>query len=302
MNYKKKDLKDIITKGSLKQRLNLWLNHTLYDSVGSPLLTTGEEEALFSTFKKNNEEALAFNLFENKKMAYVKTGLALDIARRTYRFYMARLTGFTSMLNAYEQTESILNDALYILGDDPKRKKVIEHIKTKQLSLATIIDSKDKGYIRVSTGGAITNYKKTKQDLINNKGDTDIDKGMYLEDVLMLEKIHTAQAMSEFKTCLTAIRDIAKEEGINSITHNKLHKEYEEEAKEYQGAYKGYNSKLMSNIPNINPRVKKILEKFNLYPNYEDLPIQKEYYTYTLSIYNDLVYPKGKGILLDKFQ
>lgn len=278
MKYKKNDLKDIIAKGSLKQRLVLWFNHA---HSADTLLTKEEEKALYNSFS-TNEEARAFNEWESKRRAFGKVIDFLDTTRRTYRFHMARLTGFTILLNSYNEVESILNDVLFILGDDAKRSEVVEHLISKRLSLAKIEKSKDEGFIIVDTKG------DTNLELGNERGDTDIKVGTLLEDILYVEKVHATRTLSSFKGALKAIKEISKKEGFRSKFHNDLLKEYEEEAQEYQGSFTGYNPLFLEEIPSANPKVKEALKKFDLFPNYEEVEADDKIYELTLEQYRRL--------------
>jgi len=283
MRYKKKDLAEIITKGSLKQRLVLWFNNA-FSGEEKPLLTKAEETALYESFK-SNEEARAFNEWERKRRAFKTLVDYLDQMRRNYRFHMARLTGFTILLNSYEEMESMLNDTLFILGEDKKRDQIIEHLKKKRLSLAKVVDSKDKGFIEIKTVGG--KYKGERLEALgNDNGDTDIKADTLLEDILQIEKIHATRTLSYFKAVLQTVREIMTKEGFNSTLHKDLCREYEEEAEEYQGSYTGYSPEFLKDIPTANSKVKKTLEKFDLFPHYEEVKPSEDIYKFTWELYN----------------
>lgn len=284
MKYKKNDLQKIIAQGSLKQRLVLWFNHA--HSRTDNLLTKEEERELLNSFRKNNGEALAFNEWEDKRIAFAQSFWYIDLFRRTYKFHMARLTGFTVLLNSYRQVEDILNDVLFVLGDDPKREEVVKHLQNKTLSLAKIKESKDKGFIDVNMqSGTLADMSQEEIDASIREGNTDIKEGTLLRDILALEKLHATKTLSEFKGALKAVKEILKTEGFKSQFHEDLIREYEEEAQEYQGVYYGYDPEYLADMPDANPRAREHLKKFYLFPEYKELKSAEDTYTFIMENY-----------------
>lgn len=285
MGYKKKDLKDIIAKGSLKQVLKLVIEDSY--SGKDRLLSKEEKQAIHNRIQ-TNEDIRAYNQLLQKLRAFDIIFNFLDQQRRNYKYHMARLTGFTVMFSSYEQMESLLNDVMFILGDSDKREEVIEHIKKKQLSLAQIVDSEDKGFIDIDTGGSVSRAlsRKKLNEVANEKGDTKPVKGMLLEDLLYFERYHAKNKLGAFKGTLRAYNEIMRKELYGgSKFHKDIGKEYEEEAMEYQGLYKGYNPEVLEVIPTSNPRVREELERFYLYPRYEEIEEDDDFYNLTWDTY-----------------
>lgn len=288
MKYRKKDLQDIIKQGSLKRRLVLWFNqaHSMGDK---PLLTDVEERVLLNSFKVNNEEGMAFNAWEKKRLAFANNEATLDHFRMNYKFHMVRMNGFVAMFTAYEQVRDILNDTLFILEKSPKRAKIIEHLQKKHLSLAKIVESKDKGFVDIKTvGGKLKGDSLRK--LASDSGTTKVTSDTLLEDILYLEKIQATRTLRQFKSALKAQRDIMEEEKFKSSHHVDLHNEFEMEAREYQGfGWLANPDGVIDLLPKANKKVRKVLKKFDFYPDYEELEEHKGAYEYFWERYNHYI-------------
>ena len=260
----KKDISKILTTGSPKQRMLLIAEEIARSKCfKEKLLTEREFEQLAKSFKKPSEIRL---WDEFRKLDDIVTNAIVNLQGKMFEALMnySNLRGYILVWNTIENAELLVNSVLHAIKD-PKERKQIAKDATKGIHiLFSKTEQDEEGYIEIKVDG----YK-----------DKPRKKEYSLWYVMNNVKKEVETSVIRYLSWEKAILDFMEERGFNVKTYKEQIKQMTNRVYRPIISFAKYSGELDTNLPNLrNPRMEKIIKKYTICPNIDELKVdEKEY-------------------------
>jgi len=273
----KKDIGKILTTGSPKQRILLIAENIARGKYfQEKLLTDSEFNQLSNSFKKPNEIKL-WNEFS--KLDDTVTNAIINLQGLKFEVLMnySNLRGYILVWNSIENAELLVNSVLHEIKDPKERKRIAEDGAKGIDLLFSKTEPDQEGYIEINIDHKEEKYRLLK--VMNNvKKEVEISVIRYL-------------------SWERAILDFMEERGFNVKTYKQHIKQMTTDIYRPIIGWAKYSGELNIGLPH--PRLEKIIKKYAICPNMEDLKVDEEEYRWFRKYFLDTnTYPEElRGVL-----
>ena len=262
----KKDISKILTTGSPKQRMLLIVEEIARSKCFQEnLLTEREFEQLAKSFKKPSEVKL-WNEF--RKLDDIVTNAIVNLQGKMFEVLMnySNLRGYILVWNTIENAELLVNSVLHEIKD-PKERKQIAGDGAKGINmLFSRVEPDQDGYIEIKVDG----YK-----------DKPRKKEYSLWYVMNNVKKEVETSVIKYLSWEKATLDFMEERGFNVKTYKEQIKQMTNRVYRPIIGWAKYSGELDTNLPNSrNPRMEKIIKKYTICPNIDELKVDEEEYSW----------------------
>lgn len=127
----KKDVNEIIDKGTPRERINLYFSNRAERETGVKLLTDEEASRLIRSFKTSRELDL-FDKYAKIDTDVKKTIIHLNQLQLAYREQIAYIRGIEDLWYAYSGTAELLNKILQRVRDEEIAEEMLNDIVNSQ--------------------------------------------------------------------------------------------------------------------------------------------------------------------------
>jgi len=262
----KKDISKILTTGSPKQRMLLIAEEIARGKCfKEKLLTEREFEQLAKSFKKPSEIRL-WNEF--RKLDDTVTNAIVNLQGKMFDVLMnySNLRGYILVWNTIENAELLVNSVLHAIKDPKERKQIAEDAAKGIYMLFSRVEPNQDGYIEIKVDG----YK-----------DKPRKKEYSLWYVMNNVKKEVETSVKKYISWEKAILDFMAERGFNVKTYKEQIKQMTNKVYRPIIGWAKYSGKLDTNLHNSrNPRMEKIIKKYTICPNIDELKVDEEEYNW----------------------
>ena len=277
---KKKDVNEIIDKGTPRERINLLFSHRAERDTGvlPGLLTEDELSRLRASFKTSREIDL-FNRYIQINTDVKKTIIHLNQLQLAYNEQIAYLRGIEDLWYAYSGTAELLNRLLQRVKDEEIEEEMLNDIVNSPARYPFEYATDKDGHIVLKT--------------TSQKEETETD----LEALTRLRKAGAERLLRHAKTILKVVYDYMREKGFKVKAYQRQLKVMEldfAEDKSISGLFS--ERKLTKQLtstksPKKAELIKKVItnhpERF-IYPNYNEIELsEEEYKDYREAYFNE---------------
>ena len=273
----KKDIGKILTTGSAKKRALLIAEDRARGKYfQEKLLTDSDFNQLSNSFKKPNEIKL-WNEF--KELDETITNALINLQGKMFEVLMnySNLRGYILVWNSIENAEMLVNSVLHEIKDPKERKRIAEDGAKGIDLLFSKTEPDQEGYIEINIDHKEEKYRLLK--VMNNvKKEVEISVIRYL-------------------SWERAILDFMEERGFNVKTYKQHIKQMTTDIYRPIIGWAKYSGELNIGLPH--PRLEKIIKKYAICPNMEDLKVDEEEYRWFRKYFLDTnTYPEElRGVL-----
>lgn len=273
----KKNIGKILTTGSPKQRVLLIAEEIARGKYfQEKLLTDSDFNQLSNSFKKPNEIKL-WNEF--RRLDDTVTNAIVNLQGLKFEVLMnySNLRGYILVWNSIENTELLVNSVLHEIKDPQERKRIAEDGAKGIDLLFSKTEPDQEGYIEINIDHKEEKYRLLK--VMNNvKKEVEISVIRYL-------------------SWERATLDFMEERGFKVKTYIEQLKIMTAKVYDPIVGWGKYSGKLDS--PVSHPRLEKLMKKYAIIPNMEDLKVDEEEYSWFRKYFLDTnTYPEElRGVL-----
>lgn len=254
----KKNIDKVLTSGSPKQRLLLIAEERARGKYFKErLLTEGEFNKLNESFRKPNEVKL-WNEFRN--LDETITNAIVNLQGKMFEVLMnySNLRGYILVWNTIENAELLVNSVLHEIKNQEERRRIAKAGATDVNILLVKTEPDQEGYIDINID--------PKEEKIN------------LQYAMNNVKKEVETSVIRYLSWERATLDFMEERGFNVKTYKEQLKKMT--AKIYEpiigwDKYSGEISSLLSH-----PRLERIVKKYAICPNMDDLKVDEEEYNW----------------------
>lgn len=254
----KKNIDKVLTSGSPKQRLLLIAEDRARGKYfQKKLLTEKEFRQLNESFKSPKEIDL-WNEF--KELDETITNALINLQGKMFEVLMnySNLRGYILVWNSIENAEMLVNSVLHEIKDPEDRKRIAEAGAKGVDLLFTRTEPDQEGYIEINIDHKEEKYRLLK--VMNNvKKEVEISVIRYL-------------------SWERATLDFMEERGFKVKTYIEQLKIMTAKVYDPIVGWEKYSGKLDS--PVSHPRLEKLMKKYAIIPNMEDLKVDEEEYSW----------------------
>jgi len=269
----KKDISKILTTGSAKQKLLLIAEDNarrIYNK--EPILTDHEFNKISESFKKPNEIKL-WNEWLKHSRSIANALLNIQGSAFEVKMNYSNLRGYILVWNSIEKAELLVNSVLHEIKDPIERKRIAEG-GAKGVDLLFSKTTTDKeGYIDIKIDFEKVKYNRKKLD-----EEPVVTKEYSLLNVMNNVKEEAVTSVIKFLSRRQAILDYMDETGFNIKTYKEILQGFTNNVYTPVIGWAKYEGEIRTGLPH--PQIEKLLKKYAITPNVEDLEIDKEAYNY----------------------
>ncbi len=273
----KKDIGKILTTGSPKQRILLIAEDIARGKYfQEKLLTDSDFNQLSNSFKKPNEIKL-WNEFRCLDDTVNNAIINLQVQKFEVLMNYINLRVYILVWNSIENTELLVNSVLHEIKDPKERKRIAEDGAKGIDLLFSKTEPDQEGYIEINIDHKEEKYRLLK--VMNNvKKEVEISVIRYL-------------------SWERATLDFMEERGFKVKTYIEQLKIMTAKVYDPIVGWGKYSGKLDS--PVSHPRLEKLMKKYAISPNMEDLKVDEEEYSWFRKYFLDTnTYPEElRGVL-----
>lgn len=272
----KKDISKILTTGSIRQRLLLIAEETARGKhFQEKLLTDNEYNQLIGSIKKPNEIKL-YHEFKETDETVTNALINLQGLLFEVKMHFSNLRGYLLTWYSIENAELLANSILHEIKDPKERKRIAEGGAKgfKPLFSSTEVDPE--GYIDTLIDFERDSYRDENGKIIPHQEKPRKTKEYSLWQVMSNVKEETETALIKYLSWEKALLDYMDDRGFNVKTYKKGIKELGDQIYYPIIGWPKYSGKINTGLEH--PRLDKIIQKYAMCPNVEELEIDQEEY------------------------
>jgi hypothetical protein len=254
----KKNIDKVLTSGSLKQRLLLIAEERARGKYFKErLLTEGEFNKLNESFRKPNEVKL-WNEFRN--LDDTITNAIINLQGKMFEVLMnySNLRGYILVWNTIENAELLVNSVLHEIKNQEERRRIAKAVATDVNILLVKTEPDQEGYIDINID--------PKEEKIN------------LQYAMNNVKKEVETSVIRYLSWERATLDFMEERGFNVKTYKEQIKIMTAKIYEPIIGWDKYSGEISS--PLSHPRLERIVKKYAICPNMDDLKVDEEEYNW----------------------
>ena len=254
----KKDIGKILTTGSAKKRALLIAEDRARGKYfQEKLLTDSDFNQLSNSFKKPNEIKL-WNEF--KELDETITNALINLQGKMFEVLMnySNLRGYILVWNSIENAEMLVNSVLHEIKDPKERKRIAEDGAKGIDLLFSKTEPDQEGYIEINIDHKEEKYRLLK--VMNN----------------VKKEVETS--VIKYLSWERAILDFMEERGFNVKTYKQHIKQMTTQVYSPIIGWAKYSGELNTGIPH--PRLEKIIKKYAICPNMDELKVDEAQYNW----------------------
>lgn len=254
----KKNIDKVLTSGSPKQRLLLIAEERARGKYFKErLLTEGEFNKLNESFRKPNEVKL-WNEFRN--LDDTITNAIINLQGKMFEVLMnySNLRGFILVWNTIENAELLVNSVLHEIKNQEERRRIAKAVATDVNILLVKTEPDQEGYIDINID--------PKEEKIN------------LQYAMNNVKKEVETSVIQYLSWERATLDFMEERGFNVKTYKEQIKIMTAKIYEPIIGWDKYSGEISS--PLSHPRLERIVKKYAICPNMDDLKVDEEEYNW----------------------
>lgn len=254
----KKNIDKVLTSGSPKQRLLLIAEERARGKYFKErLLTEGEFNKLNESFRKPNEVKL-WNEFRN--LDETITNAIINLQGKMFEVLMnySNLRGYILVWNTIENAELLVNSVLHEIKNQEERRRIAKAVATDVDILLVKTEPDQEGYIDINID--------PKEEKIN------------LQYAMNNVKKEVETSVIRYLSWERATLDFMEERGFNVKTYKEQIKIMTAKIYEPIIGWDKYSGEIPS--PLSHPRLERIVKKYAICPNMDDLKVDEEEYNW----------------------
>ena len=254
----KKNIDKVLTSGSPKQRLLLIAEERARGKYFKErLLTEGEFNKLNESFRKPNEVKL-WNEFRN--LDETITNAIINLQGKMFEVLMnySNLRGYILVWNTIENAELLVNSVLHEIKNQEERRRIAKAVATDVNILLVKTEPDQEGYIDINID--------PKEEKIN------------LQYAMNNVKKEVETSVIRYLSWERATLDFMEERGFNVKTYKEQIKIMTAKIYEPIIGWDKYSGEISS--PLSHPRLERIVKKYAICPNMDDLKVDEEEYNW----------------------
>lgn len=254
----KKNIDKVLTSGSPKQRLLLIAEERARGKYFKErLLTEGEFNKLNESFRKPNEVKL-WNEFKN--LDDTITNAIINLQGKMFEVLMnySNLRGYILVWNTIENAELLVNSVLHEIKNQEERRRIAKAGATNVNILLVKTEPDQEGYIDINID--------PKEEKIS------------LQYAMNNVKKEVETSVIRYLSWERAILDFMEERGFNVKTYKEQIKIMTAKIYEPIIGWDKYSGEISS--PLSHPRLERIVKKYAICPNMDDLKVDEEEYNW----------------------
>lgn len=254
----KKNIDKVLTSGSPKQRLLLIAEERARGKYFKErLLTEGEFNKLNESFRKPNEVKL-WNEFRN--LDETITNAIINLQGKMFEVLMnySNLRGYILVWNTIENAELLVNSVLHEIKNQEERRRIAKAVATDVNILLVKTEPDQEGYIDINID--------PKEEKIS------------LQYAMNNVKKEVETSVIQYLSWERATLDFMEERGFNVKTYKEQIKIMTAKIYEPIIGWDKYSGEISS--PLSHPRLERIVKKYAICPNMDDLKVDEEEYNW----------------------
>lgn len=254
----KKNIDKVLTSGSPKQRLLLIAEERARGKYFKErLLTEGEFNKLNESFRKPNEVKL-WNEFRN--LDETITNAIINLQGKIFEVLMnySNLRGYILVWNTIENAELLVNSVLHEIKNQEERRRIAKAGATDVNILLVKTEPDQEGYIDINID--------PKEEKIS------------LQYAMNNVKKEVETSVIQYLSWERATLDFMEERGFNVKTYKEQIKIMTAKIYEPIIGWDKYSGEISS--PLSHPRLERIVKKYAICPNMDDLKVDEEEYNW----------------------
>lgn len=254
----KKNIDKVLTSGSPKQRLLLIAEERARGKYFKErLLTEGEFNKLNESFRKPNEVKL-WNEFKN--LDDTITNAIINLQGKMFEVLMnySNLRGYILVWNTIENAELLVNSVLHEIKNQEERRRIAKAVATDVNILLVKTEPDQEGYIDINID--------PKEEKIS------------LQYAMNNVKKEVETSVIQYLSWERATLDFMEERGFNVKTYKEQIKIMTAKIYEPIIGWDKYSGEISS--PLSHPRLERIVKKYAICPNMDDLKVDEEEYNW----------------------
>lgn len=254
----KKNIDKVLTSGSPKQRLLLIAEERARGKYFKErLLTEGEFNKLNESFRKPNEVKL-WNEFRN--LDDTITNAIINLQGKMFEVLMnySNLRGYILVWNTIENAELLVNSVLHEIKNQEERRRIAKAVATDVDILLVKTEPDQEGYIDINID--------PKEEKIS------------LQYAMNNVKKEVETSVIRYLSWERATLDFMEERGFNVKTYKEQIKIMTAKIYEPIIGWDKYSGEIPS--PLSHPRLERIVKKYAICPNMDDLKVDEEEYNW----------------------
>ena len=274
----KKDIGKILTTGSPKQRAILWWENIARGKYfQEKLLTDSDRIQLSNSFKKPNEIKL-WNEF--RELDDTVTNAIVNLQGKLFEVKMnySNLRGYILVWNSIENTELLVNSVLHEIKDPKERKRIAEDGAKGIDLLFSKTEPDQEGYIEIKVDFEKDSYEDKNGERIDLKDKPRKTKEYSLWYVMNNVKKEVETSVIKYLSWESAILDFMDERGFNIKTYKDQIKNMTTQVYSPIIGWAKYSGELNTGLPH--PRLEKIIKKYAICPNMDELKVDEDQYNW----------------------
>ena len=293
----KKDIGKILTTGSPKLRAILyWEDIARGKCFQEKLLTDSDRIQLYDSFKKPNEIKL-WNEF--RRLDDIVTNAIVNLQGVLFEVKMnySNLRGYILVWNSIENAELLVNSVLHEIKDPKERKRIAEDGAKGIDLLFSKTEPDQEGYIEIKVDFESCSHLDENGKPIGYKDKPRKTKEYSLWYVMNNVKKEVETSVIKYLSWERATLDFMEERGFNVKTYKEQIKIMTAKIYEPIIGWAKYSGELNTGLPH--PRLEKLMKKYAIIPNMEDLKVDEEEYRWFRKYFLDTnTYPEElRGVL-----
>ena len=254
----KKNIDKVLTSGSPKQRLLLIAEERARGKYFKKrLLTEGEFNKLNESFRKPNEVKL-WNEFRN--LDETITNAIINLQGKMFEVLMnySNLRGYILVWNTIENAELLVNSVLHEIKNQEERRRIAKAGATDVNILLVKTEPDQEGYIDIN---------------IDPK-----EEEISLQYAMNNVKKEVETSVIRYLSWERATLDFMEERGFNVKTYKEQLKKMTAKIYEPIIGWAKYSGEISSKLSH--PRLERIVKKYAICPNMDDLKVDEEEYNW----------------------
>ncbi len=254
----KKNIDKVLTSGSPKQRLLLIAEERARGKYFKErLLTEGELNKLNESFRKPNEVKL-WNEF--RSLDETITNAIINLQGKMFEVLMnySNLRGYILVWNTIENAELLVNSVLHEIKNQEERKRIAKAGATDVNILLVKTEPDQEGYIDINID--------PKEEKIS------------LQYAMNNVKKEVETSVIRYLSWERATLDFMEERGFNVKTYKEQLKKMTAKIYEPIIGWDKYSGEISSTLSH--PRLERIVKKYAICPNMDDLKVDEEEYNW----------------------
>jgi len=274
----KKDIGKILTTGSPKLRAILyWEDIARGKCFQEKLLTDSDRIQLYDSFKKPNEIKL-WNEF--RRLDDIVTNAIVNLQGVLFEVKMnySNLRGYILVWNSIENAELLVNSVLQEIKDPKERKRIAEDGAKGIDLLFSKTEPDQEGYIEIKVDFEKDSYKDENGERIGFKDKPRKTKEYSLWYVMNNVKKEVETSVIKYLSWERAILDFMEERGFNVKTYKQHIKQMTTQVYSPIIGWDKYSGELNTGLPH--PRLEKIIKKYAICPNMDELKVDEAQYNW----------------------